>query len=227
MKTITYETSPGDNFTQVAENAKTLTNKETIVSFEFNGVTCVVSENTNLDLLCRDYSNSWTMEWGTVGPDCHTEYPPDVQAEYDRRKAKKDEERAKADEDARKKDEAEQNAFKAKTDGISIALKDEKEWENWRSKNTEGYGNAIFEFAEGWAKLMQVEHFSGKSINQCAEPTSFQLGFLGITGFQYGAAVQVLTKCWLYGEELRVWHNRKYNHNGDGVVNPAILTVKP
>ena len=47
----------------------------------------------------------------------------------------------------------------------------------------------------------------------------------GITGFMYGCAVNALSQLWEYGEELRKWHNKEYNYNGDGVVNPAILTV--
>ena len=42
----------------------------------------------------------------------------------------------------------------------------------------------------------------------------------------YGCAVSILSECWEYGEELRKWHNKKYNHGGDGVVNPAVLTIK-
>ena len=72
---------------------------------------------------------------------------------------------------------------------------------------------------------MQVEIANGKKLIECAEPTSFQLGFLGITGFMYGAAVAILSKCWKHGEELRKWHNKEYNHEGDGVINPAILSV--
>jgi hypothetical protein len=62
-------------------------------------------------------------------------------------------------------------------------------------------------------------------LREIAEPTSFELGFLGITGFMYGAAVQILSKCWKHGEDLRKWHNNEYGHEGEGVVNPAILTL--
>ncbi|WP_239255521.1 hypothetical protein [Listeria ilorinensis] len=41
----------------------------------------------------------------------------------------------------------------------------------------------------------------------------------------YGAAVAALAHCWKYGEELKKWHNGQYGHEGDGVVNPAIITV--
>ena len=47
----------------------------------------------------------------------------------------------------------------------------------------------------------------------------------GITGFMYGCAVSILSKCWVYGEYLRKWHNKEYGYDGDGVVNPAIMTV--
>lgn len=47
----------------------------------------------------------------------------------------------------------------------------------------------------------------------------------GITGYMYGCAVSILSQCWKYGEYLRKWHNKEYNYDGDGVVNPAILTI--
>lgn len=72
---------------------------------------------------------------------------------------------------------------------------------------------------------MQVEMSKGKTLKDVAEKTSFEMGFLGTTGFMYGAAVSVLSQCWKYGEELRKWHNKEYNHEGEGVVNPAILII--
>lgn len=41
----------------------------------------------------------------------------------------------------------------------------------------------------------------------------------------YGYAVSILSQCWEYGEYLRKWHNKEYGYDGDGVVNPAIMTV--
>jgi hypothetical protein len=241
MKTITIKTYGGDRFETVAKNAQlTAINDNCIAEFEFNGVQCLVDSNTNLDWLWRDYNNAHRMEWKTVGTDCLPEYPAEVQKELDRRnkkaeqKAKKEldrrnkkaEQKAKKESDAyNKKANSEKALFDKKTTGIKIDLLDQKAWDDWKVKNTDGYGNAIFEYAEGWAKLMQIEISKGKSIIQCAEQTSFQLGFLGITGFMYGAAVAILSQCWRHGEELRKWHNKEYGHEGDGVVNPAILTI--
>ena len=40
-----------------------------------------------------------------------------------------------------------------------------------------------------------------------------------------GGAVSILSQWWKYGEEVREWHNKEYNYEGDGVVNPAVLTI--
>lgn len=58
-----------------------------------------------------------------------------------------------------------------------------------------------------------------------ADRLSLEADTEGITGFMYGASVGILSKCWEYGEELRKWHNKEYDYEGYGVVNPAILTV--
>lgn len=48
----------------------------------------------------------------------------------------------------------------------------------------------------------------------------------GITIFMYGVAVSILSQCWEFGEYLRKWHNGEYNYDGDGMVNPAIITIQ-
>ena len=63
------------------------------------------------------------------------------------------------------------------------------------------------------------------SVIQIAGRASHDADVNGITGFMYGCAVNVLSQVWKYGEELRVWHNKQYGHEGDGIVNPAVLTV--
>ena len=73
---------------------------------------------------------------------------------------------------------------------------------------------------------MQVEMGSGKLLPDIAQQTSNDADTEGITGFMYGASIQVLFTTWKHGEELRLWHNAQYKHSSDGVVNPAILTLK-
>lgn len=220
------DTSAGNNFSTVAEKAKRIAvEKNTVVEFEFNGVTCLVNKNTNLDWLYRDYSNSWTMDWKVLGADCLPAYEPEVQAEFERRTKINEEKRAKEEAEYRVKEEKERIAFEEKTKGVEIELKDAEAWKKSREANTDPYGKCCIDYAEGWAKLMQIEMANGKTLVECAEKTSYELGFFGITGFMYGAAVSTLAHCWKYGEDLRKWHNKEYKHQGDGVVNPAVLSV--
>lgn len=64
-----------------------------------------------------------------------------------------------------------------------------------------------------------------KTIMENADHLSHEADTEGITGFMYGCAVNILSQCWEHGEELRKWHNKEYDYEGEGVVNPAILTV--
>lgn len=226
MENYILGNSAGSNFDSVSKKAYEIAcSLKRIVEFEFNGRKCLVSSTTVLENLWRDYSNSWTMDWRTIGPDCADNYSPEVAEELRNRLIAQEKQH---DEDCKKqqaKDELEKVAFVKKVEGIEIELSDSESWKIYKEKNTDPYGACCVEYAEGWAKLMQVEIASGKSVKDCAEKTSFQLGFLGITGFMYGAAVSMLAKCWKHGEELRKWHNKEYKHEGEGVVNPAILTI--
>ena len=105
----------------------------------------------------------------------------------------------------------------------------EEKYQKGYNNNLDPYGHGVYTFAERWAELME------KDIEECGGPTATAIANFekrgreadteGITGFMYGCAVSVLSDCWEYGEILRKWHNKEYGYEGDGVVNPAILTV--
>lgn len=221
------ETLCGESFFTVAKNAKELAILHSAnVNFDFNEVNCIVSKNTDLDLLYRYYCDAHIMEWICIGPDLLSEYEPETVKELANRRAIADKKRSDHNEQMRLKDEKQRSDFKEKTENIILELTDEAGFEKAKAKNVDPYGACIFEYATGWAKLMQAEIANGKELKDIASETSFQLGFLGITGFMYGAAVSVLSQHWKHGAELKQWHNAKYNHHGAGVVNPALLTVK-
>ncbi|UXQ89066.1 hypothetical protein Thu_223 [Bacillus phage Thurquoise] len=102
---------------------------------------------------------------------------------------------------------------------------DEKVYEDWKAKNTDGYGSGIFRYVEKWANLMEAEINKGAKVKDIAQKLSHDADTEGITGFMYGAAVSILSQCWVHGEELKKWHNKEYDYEGDGVVNPALITV--
>lgn len=220
------ETIAGESFFEVAKNAKELAKDHSEVDFDFNGINCAVSKDTDLDLLYKYYSDAHVMEWVAVGPNCLAEYEPEVDKELRKRREANDKKWAAEKEEMHRKDKEQRELFTSKTENIQLDLIDADGFEKNKAKNIDTYGACIFEYATGWAKLMQVEISKGAELKDIASETSFQLGFLGISGFMYGAAVNVLSHYWKHGEELKNWHNGKYNHNGPGVVNPALLTVK-
>lgn len=88
------------------------------------------------------------------------------------------------------------------------------------------YGLEVYRYAQRWADLIEDQMEMGFSLESCAQELSNEADTTGITGFMYGAAVSILAGWWEAGDQLRVWHNAKYNQHGDGVVNPAIVTIR-
>ena len=105
------------------------------------------------------------------------------------------------------------------------------EYQEGYNKNLDPYGHAVYVYLERWANSMEDLINEGKSpedvMKEDAEKLSHSSDISGITGFQYGCAVNILAHVWEYGEYLKAWHNAEYNYKGDGVVNPAILTLSP
>lgn len=229
-KTFKMATYAGYTYSVVAKEAKDIAiDKDAIVEFEFNGRINFVDKDTDLDLLWRDYSNSWILDWVNIGPNCVEVYPPELQKEYDTKKAANDKRQADWQLEFEAKDKVQREACEAKVKGIEIEIIQEKgdDYKTYVDNNSQdGYSLGVVDYAEYWAKLMQVQIAKGKTVTECAGEMQMELGFLGITGFMYGCAVQALSNYWKHGEELRKWHNKEYGHEGNGIVNPALLTIK-
>lgn len=88
-----------------------------------------------------------------------------------------------------------------------MKFKNEVLWNDGIKNNPDAYGARIYSYAQDWANMMEASMMGGKSIEQCAKETSRVANYDGITGYMYGAAVSILSKCWEHGEELRQWHN--------------------
>lgn len=107
-------------------------------------------------------------------------------------------------------------------------------WDKGIVANQDPYGNRCFTYARDWADLMEPRIANGDKLEDIAESTSHQADTDGITGFMYGAAVWILSQCWIHGEQLRKWHNlttqlgdegEKANNVPGRVLNPAILNI--
>ena len=106
-------------------------------------------------------------------------------------------------------------------------------WAIGIENNKDPYGKAIYSYTSEWATRMEVLINSGSSIETIAKQTSHDADDERITGFMYGAAVSILSGCWKYVEELRIWHNldiqlsnegEKANEDGT-ILNPALLSI--
>lgn len=132
-----------------------------------------------------------------------------------------------------KAEEARRKAVEAEVlhidETVEMEFKDEEGKKSWNQmvevNSKDPYGNGVVKYARRWAKYMQKLIAEGKTVVEIAEKASHDCDIEGITGFMYGCAVNALAQCWKYGEELRKWHNKDYGYEGDGVVNPAVLTV--
>lgn len=237
MKNITLETNWGKDFHEMCKEAQSkaieIRNKEfnyaiqvPLVEFEFNGINCVVSYNTNLEYLLRDYHNAHTMKWDTIGPDCVKEYDASIIQELKKRTIAVEKRAKELSKKYKLEAEQKESKLREKIKGIEFECSDDENFQGWDKSNKDPYGGRVISYAKEWAMLMQVEMAEGKKLKDIAEKTSREADYDGITGFMYGAAVQMLSQCWSHGEDLRKWHNKEYDHEGDGVVNPALLTIK-
>ena len=103
----------------------------------------------------------------------------------------------------------------------------EKEFEKCIEINShDGYSKGVIDYMIRWADMMEERVSNGEEINNIAEETSHRADSDGITGFMYGCAVNLLSKYWAYGDQLKNWHNSQYGYEGEGAVNPAIVTIR-
>lgn len=104
----------------------------------------------------------------------------------------------------------------------------EQDYKAWLDDSIDSHGLGSFTYAERWAEMLEnlIENSTDepmKIIEEHAHRLSHEADVEGITGSMYGRAVIILSQYWKYGEELRKWHNKKYNYEGNGVVNPTVL----
>jgi len=206
-------------------------------------VTVQVAADSDPELILRDWWRGMLRPSGTFTV---TPYPwlvlsADAVAEDARLKAEQEERSRKASEEYAKREAAKTAALnEALAAAQPLALKDESRWQEYVTTNTDGgYGEACVRYAEKWGRLMQERMAHAPDVAPAdwiaanADDCSHVADDEGITGFMYGAAVTMLSHCWIYGEELRRWHNLKTqlgdegeraNESG-GVLNPALLNI--
>lgn len=232
-----FEVSPGAEVTNTIHEAAERAQREgRAIVFDFNEIIVTVRADSDSALLVRDYHRALSGYTDKhIGPypaveltDAEKAHDAAVEAQNEARR-----QRSQAEYDARQR--AREAAAEAKLlDAPPLDLIAPEAWRDWYDKQgDDGYGRAVFTFAERWARLMQVEIAQGARVADIADRLVSEADIEGITGFMYGCAVSALAKCWRHGEELRRWHNLKTqirdegvraNESG-GVLNPALLNI--
>jgi len=174
------------------------------LTWQIENKTCVTTEEEVL------------QQWENHQDKQHLEYEEWLNSEEGIASVKAEQERqAKQEEDLKARQiMIERNNFTFSEGG-------EEKWKMSVEKNTDFYGKGILDFAKAWAIYMEESTLTKESMEEACKKADVN----GITGFMYGAAVSLLSECWKYGEDLRKLHNEEYGHTGEGVVNPAIITI--
>lgn len=220
----------------IAEAIETAGSIGEAISFDFNGVTVVVEANSNAELVYRDWNRALNGYIGkNVGPHPKETLSEDELASDARIEAENKQRRQERQAEYEAQAKARREAFEAKlATAPEMEFSDPDGWTKFVENNSKDpYSNGVVVFAERWARLMQQEMDNGAKLEDIATTASHDADVDGITGFMYGCAVNVLSQCWKYGEQLRHWHNldtqlgdegEKANESG-GVLNPALLSV--
>lgn len=94
-----------------------------------------------------------------------------------------------------------------------MEFKDEaaaKIWDHFVEVNSkDDYHNGIVTYARRWAKYMQyLMQKHNMSLIDIVDNASDASDIEGVTGYMYRRAIDILSNCWKYGEELSKWHNK-------------------
>ena len=206
-----------------------------IAKQELNGVTVLVSGDSDAALVIRDQSRAQCgYISGNVGPYPAALLSPEEIASDNQIKTEKEAKARLAAAICLQQRQDQRFAMDAKLAlAGEIELADQKGWREGLANNSDGYGKGIFDYAERWARLMQLAMIEGRTLRDAAESTFREADIDGITGFMYSASVSILSQYWKHGEELRCWHNlntqindkgEKANDSG-GVLNSALLSI--
>lgn len=114
-----------------------------------------------------------------------------------------------------------------------MKLKNKELWDSYVEKNQDPYGGCCVKVAQRVMELLEEDDTPLHNGSQpdihtahgliCKADKDIDAG--GITGFMAGAVAHMVAKCHERGEEFRKSWNNEFGHEGEGTVNPALVTV--
>lgn len=108
-----------------------------------------------------------------------------------------------------------------------MSISNMKGWEEYVTQNTDDYGKACVDVARRVMEILDglvgsLERYSPHKII-CQADKDVKAG--GITGYMAGAVAHMVSSCHSRGEEFRKIWNADHDYEGEGIVNPALLTI--
>lgn len=115
-----------------------------------------------------------------------------------------------------------------------MKLKNKKLWEECVNNNTDEYSKCCVDVARKVMEILDEDETPlqpgySPDLNTthgiiCKANAAIDEG--SITGFMAGCVANMVSECHVRGEEFRKAWNGDYNYDGDGVVNPAVITIE-
>ncbi len=173
-----------------------------IAKQELNGVIVLVEGNSDVDLLFRDQQRAQSGYIdGLVGPHSKAELSADDIANDQRIREANEARWAKESAERKVIQDQKEREFFAEISTCPTMDRDEAKWqEGIKAQKGDGYGLAVYTYAEYLARLMQKKMAEGYKLEAVADECSNKADIpCGISGFMYGCAVSSLANCWKHG----------------------------
>lgn len=199
---------------------------KTTMYFKFSGITVMVRQDSNAKLILRDWLRTFLGYIdGKVGP-----YPNPNLTEEERAHDAQIEERRRreAEENQKRRDGVLKDALMTAPEKMTLREGTEGIWE----EAIKSYVKMVIDYAQRWARLMEGRINNGYTLEACAQETSHLADKEGVSGHAYGMAVSILSKVWIYGEQLLSWHNSQFAAGERATeqgktINPALIFITP
>lgn len=179
------------------------------VRFVANDVAVTVKPDSVDYLLYRDWNRACLGYIGkNVGPHPNNTLSEEELANDARIEAENERGRwfRKAEYQARRR--AERDVMENKLAGApEMEFAKEVDWQLLKDQAPDCFTTDIINYAERWARLMQLELDNGNKLEDVAKTTSHEADIDGISGSAHAAAVGVLVQYWRCGDQLRRLYN--------------------
>lgn len=175
------------------------------VSFEFEGVTVTVKSDSDFDLIYR----YWLLAWGgyitdiEVGPYPHPTFSREDQENCAHAEANYQSKLKKIRDEELAELAAQRAAVEDKlANAPALEVRGEGLWQMVQDSILDPAVEEILDFAERWARLMQLDIEEGNELEEVFETCANDANFDNLNSIEQSVAAMMLSSVWIHGEQL-------------------------